>query len=552
MTQRNLLTLLIILAVTIISTILVLPTLGVNVMEIQMTEASTQENIDALKKRFPAPKYKFDVEEKIVRVEGTNINNAVMNEILKKEDYPFVREAKILPHWAEKALLAKRINLGLDLQGGSMLVLEADYAKMEKKMGRTLTEKDRSEITNQALDLIQNRIDTFGVSEPQLRARGTEAIELQLPGVRDPKAVKNAIGMTGRVEYRLVDEPFSQKAGQLVKDGTIKLNPDYSNVDEVKEKLAAAIQLPADKELLFYYDRDENTKKIFPSYPIVLEKAVSLAGSDIASAAPGYDDYGRLAVNFTTTAEGAAKFADATSKKNHGRRLAIVIDEKVRSAPALNVQINTGKAIIEGNFTQDEVNMLVRIIKEGALPVDLKIVQESSVGPSLGQDAIDAGIKAGVVALVAIAIFMVAYYKIAGIVSIIGLVLNALNALALLSWLGFTLTLPGLAGFVLTLGVAIDANVIIYERIREELRSGKSVKTAVQLGFDRAFWTIFDSNLTTVLAALILSMVGSGPIKGYAVTLTIGVIANMFVALYVTKYYYMITVSGKEKKKLSI
>jgi preprotein translocase subunit SecD len=552
MTQRNLLTLLIILAVTILSGILVLPTVGVNVLEIQMTDASTQENVDALRKRFPAPRYKFDAEDKTVKIEGYGINNAVMNEILKKEAFPFVREAKILPHWSEKGIMAKRINLGLDLQGGSMLVLEADYAKMEKKMGRTLTEKDKGEITNQALDLIANRVDTFGVSEPQLRARGTEAIELQLPGVRDPKAVKNAIGMTGRVEYRLVDEAFSSKASKLVKDGTIKLETDYSNVETVKEKISAEIKIPADKEVLFYYERDENTKKIFPAYPIVLEKNVSLAGSDIASAAPGYDDYGRLCVSFMTTSEGAAKFADATSKKNHGRRLAIVIDEKVRSAPALNVQINSGKAVIEGSFTQEEVNMLVRIIKEGALPVDLKIVQESTVGPSLGQDAIDAGVKAGVVALIAIMIFMVAYYKFAGVISIIGLVLNALYALALLSWLGFTLTLPGLAGFVLTLGVAIDANVIIYERIREELRSGKSVKTAVHMGFDRAFWTIFDSNLTTVLAALILSMIGTGPIKGYAVTLTIGIAANMFVALYVTKFYYMLSTSGKEKKKLSI
>jgi len=552
MTQRNLLKLLIIIAVTIVAVILVLPTVGINVLEIHLSDSATSQNVDSIKSRFPSPKYKTDVEDKIIRIEGSGINNAVMNEILKKEDYPFVREAKILPHWAEKALLAKRINLGLDLQGGSMLVLEANYAKMQEKMGRVLTDKDKNEITNQALDLLQNRIDTFGVSEPQIRARGNEAIELQLPGVRDPKAVKAAIGMTGRVEYRLVDETFSAKASQNVKEKGLKFSDDYSNIDSVRETISKDISLPSDKELLFYYERDQNTKKIFPAYPVVLEKAVSLAGSDIAMATPGYDDYGRLAVNFTTTSDGAKKFADATAKKNWGRRLAIVIDDKVRSAPSLNVQINTGKAIIEGSFTEDEVNMLVRIIKEGALPVDLKIVEERTVGPSLGQDAIDAGIKAGIVALIAISIFMVAYYKAAGLVSIIGLFLNGVYALALLSWLGFTLTLPGLAGFVLTLGVAVDANVIIYERIREEIRSGKSVKTSVHLGFERAFWTIFDSNLTTVLAALILSMVGSGPIKGYAVTLTIGVISNMFVALYVTKFYYMITTSGKDKKKLSI
>ena len=232
--------------------------------------------------------------------------------------------------------------------------------------------------------------------------------------------------------------------------------------------------------------------------------------------------------------------------------MAIVIDDKIRSAPSINVQINGGKAIIEGSFTADEVNMLVRIIKEGALPVSLKTVEERTVGPTLGQDSINAGIKAGAIALIAIAVFMCVYYRFAGIIAVIGLVLNGLYALAMLSWLGFTLTLPGLAGFVLTLGVAVDANVIIYERIREEIRLGRNVKTAITMGFERAFWTIFDSNLTTVLAALILSYIGTGPIKGYAVTLTIGIIANMFVALYVTKFYYYLVAKRQNLKKLSI
>jgi len=323
-------------------------------------------------------------------------------------------------------------------------------------------------------------------------------------------------------------------------------------IDEFLKKIATEIKLPDDKVVLFYYDLDKVTKKLFPAYPLVMERKVSLAGNDIASTSPGYDDYGRLGVNFQTTAEGATKFADATSKKNHGRRLGIVIDDKVRSAPSVNTQINSGKAIIEGSFTEEEVNMLVRIIKEGALPVSLKIVEERTVGASLGQDAIHAGIKAGVVALLAIAIFMIFYYKMSGVVAMIGLVLDAVYALAMLSWLGFTLTLPGLAGFVLTLGIAVDANVIIYERIREELRLGRNVHTAITMGFDRAFSTIFDSNLTTVLAALILTFVGTGPIKGYAVTLTIGVIANMFVALYVTKFVYFRIAERKDLKKISI
>ncbi|HEY1405280.1 MAG TPA: protein translocase subunit SecD [Spirochaetota bacterium] len=552
MTQRNLLTLLIIAAVTVLSIMLILPTVGKNEMVVVLNEDATASQVELIRKRFPDSRYKVTVDDKTISISGYGLNNAVMNEVLKKEDYPFVNSAKISPHWAEEALLAKRINLGLDLQGGSMLVLQADYERMEKKMGRTLSEKDKTDITNQALDLIRNRIDAFGVSEPSVRTRGADQIELQLPGVRDPKAIKDLLGMTGRVEYRLADDALSVKAKDAMAELKILPPVDQAQADSARIKISDAIKCPADKEVLFYYDRDTTTNKIRPAYPIVLEKHVALAGSDIATAAPGTDDYGRLAVHFTTTAEGAQKFSEATAPKNKGRRLAIVIDDKVRSAPAINGQINAGKAIIEGSFSEDEVNILVRIIKEGALPVDLRIVEERSVGPSLGQDSINAGIKAGVVALIAISFFMIIYYRMSGFIAIVGLVLNGIYALAMLSWLGFTLTLPGIAGFVLTLGVAVDANVIIYERIREEIRNGRNVRTAITMGFEHAFWTIFDSNLTTVLAALILSMVGTGPIKGYAVTLTIGIIANMFVALYVTKFVYELIGSRREIKKLSI
>jgi preprotein translocase subunit SecD len=536
---------------------LILPTLGKNEMVIVVNDGTTSDQIELVKKRFPGSAYSVTVDQNKIHVIGLALSNAVMNEILKKDDYPFVKEAKILPHWAESALLAKRINLGLDLQGGSMLVLQADFEKMqdkiEKRLGRPMTDKDKTDATSQALDLIRNRVDAFGVAEPQIRTRGADQIELQLPGVRDPKAIKDLLGMTGRVEYRLVDDELSKKAHDFV--GLQKTPATAMDMDQLKQycsQIAAEIKCPDDKEVLFYYERDLNSNKIYPSYPLVLEKNVAVEGSDIANATPGQDDYGRPAVNFTTTSEGATKFAQATNPKNNGKRLAIVIDDKIRSAPAINTQINTGKAIIQGSFTLDEMNILVRIIKEGALPVDLRIVEERTVGATLGQDSIRAGWIAGVVALIAISAFMIVYYRGAGIIALVGLVLNAIYALAMLSWLGFTLTLPGLAGFVLTLGVAVDANVIIYERIREELRNGRNVRTAVTMGFDRAFWTIFDSNLTTVLAALILSMVGSGPIKGYAVTLTIGIIANMFVALYVTKFVYELISSRRDIKKLSI
>ncbi|HOW81960.1 MAG TPA: protein translocase subunit SecD, partial [Spirochaetota bacterium] len=244
--------------------------------------------------------------------------------------------------------------------------------------------------------------------------------------------------------------------------------------------------------------------------------------------------------------------ADVTSQKNHGRRLAIVIDDKVRSAPSLNVQITSGQAMINGDFTQEEVQTLARIIKEGALPVDLAIIEERTVGPSLGQDSIESGVKAVIVGLAGVMLFMLVYYKFAGFIADIGLVLNAVFQLALLSWMGFTLTLPGIAGIILSAGMAVDANVLIYERMKEELKAGKSVRMSIIYGFDRAFWAIFDSNLTTMLAAFILSQYGTGPIKGFAVTLFIGLLSSMFVALYITRFVYDVISLNKKKKKLSI
>ncbi len=375
--------------------------------------------------------------------------------------------------------------------------------------------------------------------------------------MQDPMSVKKAIGTTGRVEYRLVDDEYTRLAGQWLagniqrfKDGKIPENPEeqYTILNEA----AKAIGLPARSELLFFYERDENTKKILPSYPIALEKEVALAGNDISKAWVGHDEYGRLSVHFTTTPDGASKFATVTSTKNHGRKLAIIIDEKVRSAPQVNVQITTGQALIQGDFTLEEVNTLARIIKEGALPVNLVIIEERTVGPSLGQDAIDAGIKATILAFSVVMIFMVAYYKLSGFIASIGLILNIICQLALLSWLGFTLTLPGIAGFILTLGMAVDSNVLIYERIREEQRSGKSPRIAVVNGFDRAFWAIVDSNITTLIAAFVLSQFGTGPIKGFAVTLSIGLISSLFVVLYVTRYVFEILSLSKNLKKLSV
>ncbi len=543
-----------IVAILVFAVLLILPTIGKREMSIVPEKDATAEQVADLEKHFTGAGFLVVKKDAVISVSGYGINDAVMNEA---KIIPGVKDVHILPHWSEKALLAKKMNLGLDLQGGMNLVMRADFESIEHKQEKKLTDAEKMDITQQALELLRNRIDKFGVSEPSIRPRGAEAIEIQLPGVKDPMSVKKAIGTTGRVEYRLVDDEYTRLAGlwlknniQTLKEG--KIPEDLEQQYAILGEAAKAIGLPARSELLFFYERDENTKKIMPAYPIALEKEVALAGNDISKAWVGHDEYGRLSVHFTTTPDGASKFATVTSAKNHGRKLAIIIDEKVRSAPQVNVQITTGQALIQGDFTLEEVNTLARIIKEGALPVNLVIIEERTVGPSLGQDAIDAGIKATILAFSVVMIFMVAYYKLSGLIASIGLIVNIVCQLALLSWLGFTLTLPGIAGFILTLGMAVDSNVLIYERMREEQRSGKSPRIAVVNGFDRAFWAIVDSNITTLIAAFVLSQFGTGPIKGFAVTLSIGLISSLFVVLYVTRFVFELLSLSKNLKKLSV
>lgn len=534
--------------------VLILPTVGEREMNIILKQDVSSEQIAALNSRFSSDNFQTRRSDDSLLVKGYGLNDAVMNEL---RTFPGVQDVKFVQHWAEKKpVSAKRINLGLDLQGGMQLVLMPNFASIERRLGRKLTNEEKNDSAQQALELLRGRIDQFGVSEPSLRKRESGAIEIQLPGVRDPEGVKRLIGTTGRVEYRIVNEAYTKAAEEWFKD-----KPDYKEkglptakkeLSELAQKISEDITLPEELEIMFFYTRVQNTKRIIPTTPMVLEKKLSLAGDDIKKAYRGFDDYGRLAVNFSTTTEGAAKFAEATSKKNHGKRLAISIDSKVRSAPSMNVQISTGNAIIQGDFTQEEVDTLISIIKEGALPVDLEKIEERSVGPSMGVGSINSGIKALAAALIAVMIFMVIYYKLCGIIAAFGLVLNLVFMVSILSWLNFTLTLPGIAGFVLTIGFAVDANVIIFERIKEELANGKTVRLAVTSGFDRAFWTIFDSNVTTLIAAFILSQFGTGPIKGFAVTLSIGVLTSMFVALYITKFLFQLINLKKDIQKLSI
>ncbi|MCL2155501.1 MAG: hypothetical protein FWH53_07555, partial [Leptospirales bacterium] len=357
-----------ILSLIVFAVLLILPTVGTKSMEVRFYDSATEQDIDSVKERFSSDQYEVEVNDKTIRVSGRNVTDAIMNEM---KIYNGVADAKILDHWVQKFLPAKKITLGLDLQGGMYLALQADFEDIEKRVGRELTEKDKSEITQQALEIIRNRIDKFGVSEPSIRPRGNEAIEVQLPGVKDPTGVKKAFGDTGTLEYKLVDDTYSNTAmqwfAQNYKDKT--LPERFDDLVLIAEEISKAINLPAALEVLFDYERDQATGIVSPKYPLVVQKDISLSGTDIREATVDRDERGRVVVAFKTTADGALKFAQVTSEKNHGKRLAIVLDKKIRSAPAIQTTITAGAGTITGSFSYNEALALARVIKEGALPV---------------------------------------------------------------------------------------------------------------------------------------------------------------------------------------
>lgn len=398
--------------------------------------------------------------------------------------------------------LDKRINLGLDLQGGMHLLLKVDT--------KGLSETARQDAADRAIEVIRNRIDQFGVREPSIQRQGEDEIVVQLPGVTDRDRAIDLIGKTALLEFRLVS----------------------ADVEKVKEALAGKV--PEGYELKYTEENNE---------PLLLETQPVLTGGALTNAGVSFSqsEFNEPVVNLQFNAEGAKKFAEITAA-NVGKRLAILLDGKVQSAPNIREAIPSGEAVITGRFTPEQAQDLSLILRVGALPAPMNIEEERTIGPLLGQDSIRSGIKASVIGGILVVVFMGVYYLFAGIVSNIALLLNLLMILGGLGMLpvlfpgvSATLTLPGIAGIALSLGMAIDANVLINERIREELKLGKNMRAAIANGYAKAFSAIFDSNLTTLIAAFLLFQFGTGPIRGFAVTLTIGLIASMFTAVVVTR-----------------
>jgi len=394
----------------------------------------------------------------------------------------------------------------------------------------------RERATEQAMRIIEQRINAFGVAEPTIARHGPATgyqILLQLPGVDDPERVKNLIRAESRLELKLVHSgphPSEEAARQAV-GGTV----------------------PPDKEILPARERrrDPNAP---PVQYYVVEKTPVITGDDLRNAQAVLSQAGGslYEILFSLRPSGAERFYTATSA-NIGKNLAIILNDEIKSAPVIRDAIRD-EGRIEGDFTKEEAEDLALTLRSGALPARVSYLEERTVGPSLGADSIRQGLAASIAGLAAIVIFMLFYYRLSGVNAVVGLILNLILLLAAMRIVGAVLTLPGIAGVALTIGMAVDANVLIFERIREELRNGKVPASAVALGFERAFTTIFDTNLTTIIAALFLFVFGTGPIRGFAVTLTAGLIANLFTAIFVSRalFAWVLERQGGRPAELSI
>jgi len=404
-----------------------------------------------------------------------------------------------------------KIKLGLDLQGGMHLALKVDTAK--------LPEKAREDATARAVEIIRNRIDQFGVSEPSIQREGVDRIVVQLPGIQDRERALALIGKTAQLEFKLVSD------------------------DEQKNKDALAGNVPEGFHL--YASEGESGQ-------LLLEDTVLLSGKTIVDAGVSFESqFNEPVVTLEFNSEGAKLFSDVTGAHT-GRRLAIVLDDKIQSAPVINERIPSGKAQITGRFSLADASDLSIALRAGALPAPIIIEEERSVGPSLGKDSVANGIRSALYGFIAVVAFMTVYYLFGGLIANFALFLNILIILAALSYYRATLTLPGIAGAVLTVGMAVDTNVLIFERIREELALKKPLASSLVAGYKKAFVTILDSNMTTLITALILYYIGSGPVRGFALTLAIGLVASMFTGIFVTRaiFDFISTKGGMKSLKM--
>ena len=522
--------------------------------------------------------------------------------------YPAVFQT--LPPWLKRAFPNKGISLGLDLQGGIHLVLEVEEDRaveiavdrsvnaiqdllVDKKIpvesvtrtgfaqvtlafqkedlkaqiqkaveefstfsekpaagagGTLVYELSEGEIKrikdsaiNQALETIRNRIDQFGVAEPLIQRQGLKQIVVQLPGIKEPKRAKALIKETALLEFKMLDE--ANKLAAELPQRVLKGQED-SVLKQHQDKI------PEGDQILFEKVVEKDTGREY-RIPYLVKKRVMLAGDVLSDARVSIGQFNDPYVAITFDAKGGREFERIT-EENVRKRMAIVLDNTIYSAPVIQERIGGGRAQITGTFTTQEANDLAIVLRAGALPAPLKVIQDLTVGPSLGRDSIEKGIQSTLFAGVLVVLFMAVYYRLSGVIADFALTLNLICLIGALAALNATLTLPGIAGIILTIGMGVDSNVLIFERIREELRSGKPVRLAVDGGYDKALLTIVDSHVTTLITGLALFLFGTGPIKGFAVTLCLGIAINLFTALVGTKVVFDVMNRHRQSEHLSI
>ena len=466
-------------------------------------------------------------------------DKAVENEVIRTKDdiKRLLRQKKVWARSVEKTenndIVIRFLSPEFRDQGQSLIekqypdwAVETMHTQDERILTLRLKDEAREQIADlavrQAREVIERRVNPEGVKELPIQTMGRNRIILELPGIEDPEAARRIIERTGQLGFQMVIETAPTTQALLDRHG-----------GKIPE---GAIILPG--------------KEDGRTVAYLLEREAKVTGADLKDARIGYDEYGQFAVNFELDAKGAKRFGILTGK-NIGKRLAIVLEGKVQSAPVIRSKI-TDRGQITGNFTPEEAQELQIVLRSGAMPAPVEFRYQSIVGPSLGSDSIRKGVKSIVIGGILVVLFMAFYYKLSGVIADLVLMLNIVYILAVLAGFQATLTLPGIAGIVLTIGMAVDANVLIFERIREELRTGKTPRSAVDGGFSKALLTILDANITTVIVALVLFQFGTGPVKGFAVTLTVGIIASLFTALFVSRLIFDFLIVQVGMKKVSI
>lgn len=425
---------------------------------------------------------------------------------------------------------------------------EGTFPRITLKLKQEEIDYIQDNAVNQSLEIIRNRIDQFGVAEPVIIRQGEDEIVVQLPGVKEQQRAMDLIGQTAQLEFKIVADDTGVNLAQLI-NSAITNKQWQAGGDRKELNLALQGQLPQGTEI-YFEKRVDNQTGIESKIPILLNHQVLMTGELVKNAQVRIGgNFNEPYVSLDLTSTGGKVFGDIT-EKNVNKRLAIVLDDIVRSAPVIRERILGGSAQISGSFTHEEASDLAIVLRVGALPAPIYPIQNLTVGASLGKDSIDKGLRSGIIGAMLVLLFMVLYYRLSGVIADLALALNILLLFVGLAMLNATLTLPGIAGIILSIGMAVDANVLIFERMREEFALGKSVKSGVDGGYDKAFSSIIDSQVTTLITALALFLFGTGPIKGFAVTLTLGIIFNLFAVLFCTRLVYESLYSVKALKEL--